>query len=477
MKEWQKILYSLGSLGTVLPYQMFSVYIQFLYIDILGLSAGLVGAGWALYGIWNAVNDPLAGQWSDRGRTRWGRRIPWIAVCTLPLVLFFVLLWTPPASLIQPARTAPIECAGQVLDLIRPPCLGFALATPLFVWFIGIILIFDLLWTIVALNWTALFPEMYQDEGERATVSGWREAFSLLGLIVGIALPPVLVGERWERRMPVAIGFGALTAMAVLASLLGSKEKPEFSREKGLPLLTALKYTFASRSFRWFVLANIFVNFAFQMLTVSGPFYTKYVLKIDATGQSIFMGAALVGAAPFLVVWTYLTKRYGARRMFIAASLIFAAALASLWFASSFAAAVAAAFLAGAGVSGFLILINLLISDVIDEDELVTGVRREGIYFGINGFLIRFAYTLQGIVTGTVLSLTGYLNPTSAEAAVSQPASALLGIRSLISVVPASGVLLGAWAVYMFPLHGVRLTEVKGRLEAIHREKAARIAS
>lgn len=101
LSVWQKILYSSGSLGTTLSYLAFGTYIQFLYIDVLGLKASLVGIGWSLYGIWNAFNDPIAGFLSDNTRTRWGRRIPWVAASFIPLGLFFYLLWVPPSALIE----------------------------------------------------------------------------------------------------------------------------------------------------------------------------------------------------------------------------------------------------------------------------------------------------------------------------------------------------------------------------------------
>src|SRR5215831_12373302 len=100
----RKILYASGSLGVALSYQAFGTYIQFLYIDILGVKASLFGIGWSLYGIWNALNDPLAGYLSDRTRTRWGRRTPWIAGAFVPLGLFFYLLWVPPSPLLSGGR-------------------------------------------------------------------------------------------------------------------------------------------------------------------------------------------------------------------------------------------------------------------------------------------------------------------------------------------------------------------------------------
>lgn len=73
LPRWQLILYASGSLATALSYQAFSTYIQFLYIDVYGVRAVWIGLVWSIYGLWNAINDPLSGYLSDRYSSRWGR--------------------------------------------------------------------------------------------------------------------------------------------------------------------------------------------------------------------------------------------------------------------------------------------------------------------------------------------------------------------------------------------------------------------
>ncbi|HON42471.1 MAG TPA: MFS transporter, partial [Bacillota bacterium] len=128
-------LYCLGSFTAALLGQAFSSWAQLYYVDILKLPLVLYGTGMTIYGIWNAINDPLAGQWSDRTRTRWGRRIPFILFGTVPFCAVFILVWTVPQS-VQ------------------------ASASSLFAYFLGMAFLFDGLFTVVILNWTALFPEM-----------------------------------------------------------------------------------------------------------------------------------------------------------------------------------------------------------------------------------------------------------------------------------------------------------------------------
>ena len=456
LSNWQKILYSSGALGTALSYLAFGTYIQFLYIDILGLKASLVGIGWSLYGIWNAFNDPIAGYLSDNTRTKWGRRRPWIASAFIPLGLFFYLLWVPPSPLVE---------GGEV---------------PLFIYFIGIVLVFDTLWTFVVMNWTALFPEMIRDEKERATVSGLRQAFTVVGLLLGVALPPILVGQDWSGRGGMALAFGAITSLTMGLSLLGSRENPKTQQEKQPAFFPSLIATFRNHSFRWFVVANLHKEFIVILLQATTPFWAKYVLNIQAPIQffgtmlsvelqnSLLLGSIFIMTLPGIPFWTWVAKRLGSRRGWQISQATFALSMLTIYAANNFNQAIIGTSVIGLSLAGLLVFPDLLISDIIDEDETITGARREGVYFGINGFLIRFAFTMQGFTTALVLSLSGYIPAVSGVPSI-QPATALFGIRAMIALVPIVASLVTIAALQMYPLHSAKVRSVRVRVEELRK--------
>ncbi|MBK8984986.1 MAG: MFS transporter [Chloroflexi bacterium] len=461
--RWQLIVYSSGSLASAVSYQAFSTYIQFLYIDVYGLRAAWVGLTWSIYGLWNAFNDPLAGYLSDRTQTRWGRRIPWIAGSFIPLSITFYLLFVPPAGLSAQADVS------------------------LLLYFIFFVLAFDLLWTIAVMNWTALFPEMVPDEKQRANVSAWRQIFSVIGLMVGVALPPILAGEDWSGVRVVAGLVAVVTAVFFALSLLGSRERPEFTADEPLPLRESLRATMTNRNFLAFLGANLMVQFVFLALTSTTPFYTKYALRLQsdltiggvtldvATQNSLFLASAFVVALLAMPVWARFTHRRGAWQALRLCCLTSAAIVLTLFLAYDFYSGLLAIMLFGASLAGLLMLTDLLIADLVDADELVTGARREGLYFGMNGFVIRLAFTIQGAITGTVLTLTRYVSPTPGVLYPEQPDTAVLGIRFMIAVIPALALAAAYFILGKYGLRGEELAEMRTAVAALHAHKQSQL--
>lgn len=459
------ILYASGSLATAVSYQAFATYVQFLYIDIYGLKAAWVGIVWAIYGLWNAINDPLAGYWSDKTNTRFGRRIPWIAGLFIPLSITFYFMFVPPEG---------VALSGDI---------------PLLLYFLIFVLAFDLLWSLVVMNWTALFPEMVPDEKMRAEVSAYREVFSLVGLMIGVALPPLIAGEDWGSVSTVALIIAVVTALFFGISLLGSREQPEFAEDEPLSFVDSIRFTMTNRDFLFFLGANLMIQFAFLALTSTIPFYAKYALRIQSgtslagitldpgLQNSLLLGGAILMALPGMLLWTVLAKRIGAWRSLRICMLTSAAILLLFFLPTNFFSGLAVTTFFGLSLAGLLMLTNPLVADMVDEDELKTDTRREGLYFGMNGFIIRFAFTIQGLIAAAIFSSTGYVAPTEAVLYPEQPAAAVWGIRSMISLFPPLALVIGFFLLGGYSLHGERLEEVQKDVAELHEQKREALAN
>jgi GPH family glycoside/pentoside/hexuronide:cation symporter len=439
MKISRKLAYSSGAVAVALSSQAFSTYIIFFYVDVMRLSAYLAAIAMIIYGIWNAINDPIAGYISDHTRSRWGRRIPYIALGAIPFGIIYFLLWVPPFSDV-----------GQVYFL--------------FAYFVFFICLFDGFYTVTSLNWLALFPEMFPSLAERSQVNAFRQTFVMLGLILGIAVPPLIYGSLGWGWMGAI--FGVIISASFLISLLGSREKKIFSQEKQLSLLPSLKHTLKNRSFLPFVFSNLFVQYTFTIILAAMPFYAKYVLDVGPQQTTAILAAAFLTAIPMLYVWGKLIQKFGAKKCFMATMILLAAFLIPLFFVKSFWGAFTASALVGIGIAGFLLIVDILISDVIDEDETKTGTRREGIYFGINSFITRFAIGLEAFSLGMVFLFSNY-NPY----VYTQPIEFLSGLRFLIAGLPLIALVLAFASICFYPLSGKKLEEVEAKVAEIHAGK------
>lgn len=450
MSIWKKLAWSNGSIAAALSMQAFGAFGAYFYMNHLKLDPALYALGMTLYAIWNAINDPLLGQLSDRTRTRWGRRVPYMVAGTIPLGIAFALVWMPPAAVLSSQ--------------------GW-----LFAYFLGIVCLFDGLYTLVILNWTALFPEMYPSLRERAQMAVIRQVFGIIGLVIGIAVPPMLYGPDGGTATGWAfmgILLAAVTVITLFISVLGSKERPEFSHDEPLNLWQSLGNTLANRSFVSFGLANMALNFGFNMLVAGFPFYSHYVLKTQGVQETILLGLIFVSALVVMPLWQKCIVRFGSRNCIAAAFVMFGVATMPYMTASGFKSGALISLFLGLGLSGLLLITDVLLADIVDEDELRTGTRREGMYFGINGFFIRISIAGQASVLALVLKSSGFDPDLSV-----QGARAIQGLRFLLSPVVMVALLLALLMMWVYPLHGQRLDRVKKEIEALHHDKASRIGS
>lgn len=440
---WKKLAWSGGSFAAGLTGQAVGAYTLFFYVDKYGLPLAYYNIAMVVWAAWNAVNDPLFGFISDRTKTRWGRRIPYILFLSLPYALSFALVWWIPGAV-----------AGNPLRLLF--------------YFIAVLFIYDTLFTVVVLNWTALYPEMYRTLEERSQVAAIRQVFGLLGIVVGVALAPMIYSSLGWAGMGLL--FAAITAVGMYVSLLGSEEHPELHGEKPVALGPALKYTFFNRSFITFVLVSFFVQLSFEVMQAVMPLYAKYVLGVPDS-QVTFLWAVIFGSALVMFfLWTPLVNRIKPRKSIMLATVLFAIGLVPMLFLSTFRSAMIALPFMGIGLAGLIMLIDVLISDVIDEDQLRSGARREGMYFGMNGFVIRLSIALQGLLISAFLGAAHYVPGGGTTA---QPAAVIPALRALMTYVPWASLALALLAAYLHKLDGPRLVEVRRMLAEAQAKQAA----
>jgi GPH family glycoside/pentoside/hexuronide:cation symporter len=434
MPFWRTILYSFGNAAGLLTYWTFNSYVLKFYIDVKGVSPEWVGRGWFAFGFWNAANDPVAGWLSDRTRTRWGRRRFFIAALAIPTSIAFALVWLPPFE------------KGNNLALM--------------VYFLVIISIYDMLQSIVTLNQDALFPEMYQETRERASGSGTRQ---LIGFVVGTGLAVALTPTIYDSPLGwsgLAVLWGTLAALMYFVSLIGIQENPAFAQQETVPWREQVRIVFSNRTFMIVLAINFMMRFILAALLAVLPFYAEHVLRVEENKLTPLTAALFVASGVSVVVWQHIVKRLGTRASMIASMGIAAVFSVPLLFTTDVIATGIVLALLGMAIGGTILGPDLLFAELVDEDYVQTGQRREGMYRGIIGFVYRLPPAVAGLILGEGLALAGYNADLDVGA---QPEAVTTIIRVFLGVLPLVGLIIGIGLLVIYPLHGKHLQDIQRR--------------
>lgn len=447
-----KFIWGLAALGTALVAGTYGALLPIFYQDYLGLQARWIGVASVVYAVWNALNDPLFGYITDSTRSRRGRRIPYMRYTAPFLGLAFTMVWLAPAP------------SGQVA---------------LFGWMLATMLFYDTCYTIIGLVYSALLPEVSESDAERNHLQISASLFGLLGFLLGFIIPEMFRPKAGTSLsfLPLQVSMavvGAVSALLIIATTLKVKERPEFYQvDQPLPLKEAMRYTFTSKSFLILVSQN-FMSILMQSLVVGMLFYlADYVLRMNAI---LLLATVFIPLFIGVPMTSWIRRRFGVAGAQQLLLLVAGMALLLIMVVPNPLIPVCLA-VAGFGLAGPQTLTNVLFAQVADEDELRSGVRREGAFFGVNALLTKPAQSVALALIPFVLEATGFV-PREASGGriyLDQPASALFGIKALIGLIPGGALLLGAAILHWFPLKGRYLAEVQERVLYLHAEKHARL--
>ncbi|MCP1312630.1 MFS transporter [Paenibacillus tyrfis] len=393
--------FALGMLAMMIPTQAFSAFYSYYYVEKLGLGVGLATLARTIYLIWDALGQPLFGYLSDRTRSRFGRRKPWL-VGSIPLfMLTFVMVFAVPDGLS-----------------------GYSL----FAWFLIALVLFESVSAILWVNYGALFPELFRGERLRAKASAIQQSFQIAAILIGSALTPVLFAAMGFGRM--ALVYAAAFAVFMLFCAASVRESEEARQEPPLRLREAFRETLKNRVFWLFNLANSFAQTVNGLIGSMIPFYAKYVLRIPESQVSLLLASVFVSVIPLVSVWYWIVRRLGAVRSWRFSLAVYGLSVIPLWFGSNLAGGIAAGVTVGFGLAGFLVTPPVLSSQIIDRDFEQTGRRREGVYTAVGGFITRSSGLISALAFWVVGLLFGYV---SGEQPGPDPQGTF---RCLISVVP-----------------------------------------
>ncbi len=435
-----KLGFGVGDLGGNLFFTAMGFWSLNYLTDTAGIPAAAAGIAIMLAKIWDAVIDPAIGYLSDRTKSRWGRRRPYLLFGALPL---FLAMWY-----FFSAPTFKTTTGGAFWAALMLCTLNTA-------------------YSLVNINYGALTPELTKNFKERTSLNGYRFSFAVIGTILGAAIVLPIVnlagGNKHLGFSYVGLIFGIIMAVTILITFFSVKERVHEPEEQ--PKDHFFKTYFSV--FRNGTYVRLLVVYGLHLTALTFVqtilvYYFKYQYRNEGM-TTIAMIALLVTAMFMIPVSVWVSKHIGKKRTYqlalgivsVSCMLIFALGhILGLYFT------LGVMVFAGIGIGFAYVPPYAMLPDVVEVDAIKSGNRKEGAFYGMWTFIAQFGVAMATGLTGPFLDMAGYVPD-----AVQNPAT-LFTIRLIIGPIPAAIFLAGILLVNRYPLDektydGILTGEVK----------------
>lgn len=421
-----KLLYGTGESVNVITITAIGMYYLFFLTDYAGLSPALAGAVFMIGRIWDALIDPLMGIVTDRTRTKWGRRRPYLLLAAIPVGLLFFLMWSYPGT-------------GSVAWNA--------------VYFIVTYMLFMSSLTLYYVPYLSLVAELTDDYHERTSVNNFRIVVQLIMGLVAAVIPKMIADGYADafagyRAMGLTVGLFILSIPILLFFRTRERELPQAAALQHPRFWRELGHAMESRPFRLLLLLYVGCYAAANVVEGFVIYYMKYWLDREEEMSALLVTVIVAGVAT-LPLWTKLSKSLGKKKTIQYGLAVWAVGqLAWLMLtpdSPSYLVYVIGA-VTGIGYGVAHVIPWSMLPDVLDADEWRTGRRQEGLYAGVMTFFMKTANSLAIFLIGVVLGAAGYV------ANEVQNGTVQWTIRLMMTFAPGLFIAAGLAAAFLYPL-------------------------
>jgi GPH family glycoside/pentoside/hexuronide:cation symporter len=427
----------------------FTAFGFYYYESELGLDVLLVGLGYIIFAIYNAINDPLVGYLTNRPfkfTKKWGRRFPFIFIGGTLWVISYILIFTPPN--VDPQSGAWV----------------------LFGWLVFTTCLFDTFASIFYVNFQSLFPDKFRSVEERRTATGIQTPIGIVGIVLGAVVPPLFItfGDI-QSYIIHAVAIIIIGLILLYLSIPGCREDQitidrylakHDSKSERESFFGTMKLALKQRNFVALILMyTLFMSFVI-CFQASLPYVVRFILKMDASAITYLSGGFLIGGILSIPIWIKLAHKLDDnRKVIIIGGMFLAIAIIPFIFLNDFTLLIIAMVILGIGLGGFWVMMAPIFADVIDESVIEMGKREEGVFNGFQEFFGVLAILIQAITFVVVHILTGFKGGAS-----TQSAEAIWGIHIHFGLMPMIFMLLGMiifWKWYDLTPEKVKANQIK----------------
>lgn len=404
----EKWSYAIGNMPFSVKDAAFANFVVFYYTQVQGLSGTLTGLAFFISLCWDALTDPIVGSWSDSIRSKWGRRHPLMLGGLVPTSLLFLALFSPPDGL------------GN---------------TAMFLWLLSVSILLRSCLTFYYIPYSALGAELSNHYDERTVIAKSRVT---MGWVAGMALPAIAFAfffpteNGLDGRLVAANyhQYGQLSLVVALATglicVVGTwsviprlpKSDPEHRFTWAAPF-TDMMLAFENRNFRLSMGANLVFGISTGAFVALSLYLGTYFWEFSTEQLAGVLVPTAVGTAAAFFSLSQLAKRFDKPVLLIIAGI--AMAINSVWFIGARLAGllpengndlVYLLFLLSTGMSVFITvclqsLALSFIADILDEQQLATGKRQEGVMFAAVTFVQKATIGVGTLVAGFVIDFAG----------------------------------------------------------------------
>ncbi len=454
---WTKLIYGTGDWSVASYGTLRQIFYAIFLTDVVGLEPRLASVAALIGIIWDAINDPIVGVLTDRMKSRWGRRRPFLLFFAIPFGLSFMLLWYAPPFESQITKAIFITLAFMISDTLQ---------------------------TLVVVPFSALTPELTQDYDERTSLTGFRMFFNLVVSLVAAVAAPAIVdgvlangGTQQQGYMLTAAIFGGIATLPFLLIFAVVREKPlsEHTVQEEIPFLQIVKTAWSNIPFRFATLLYMLNWITFDLVALVLPFYLVYwisngdllakasVFGISLPIESAVFALLLITAVVALPIWMFVSKKLGKKNAYIL-GMVFWAGVQLVIFSiqpGQVNLILLMSIFAGISVSSAHILPDSIFPDVIEWDELRTRRRQEGIYYGVKNFIRKLTGALAIFIALQVLGWFGYQSPPEGAISFTQSPVTLTAIRFMLGPFGAILLFSAVAMAWFYPLTRERHARIR----------------
>jgi glycoside/pentoside/hexuronide:cation symporter, GPH family len=489
LSRWVLASYGAPALPLAMVALPMAVYLPAVYADSQGFGLGLafVGLVMVLSRLFDGITDPLIGFISDRMRTRWGRRKPFVLLGTPIYIVGIYLLFIPPIEFGE------VDFLGMTFNSGYP-------------WMLGMLVITYVGSTIKDVPYSAWGAELTTNYNERTLVTSWREGFSVTGSLIGAFTPAIIFFFGYDKPID-AVYFLSLAIAFVMPVLIANCviATPEFAavetRKTRLPLRESFRYVWQNEPYRRLVIIFLFSTIGSAMTNTLSFFFVKHVL-LAGDLYGFYLAPYFVSQIVAIPLWFMLSRRIGKHRATMVAIGWYAlwscfipliAMAPMVWFDAfeiprllaflppeAHASAVAhfegiptgkflffilIMCLKGSAIGALSALPYAMAADVVDVDSAQTGKSQGGAYFSIWSMTRKLAYAL-GLFVGTNLVVLFGFNSLADPLNTTNTTSALMMLAITYSIIPAVFKFVAMPLLWNYSLTEERVHEIQARIKA-----------